>query len=162
MEQLKELEMESDGKDNLVEKFRRRAAGWSMPEVVRKVFEEEINKLAGLEPAVTRNYLEWITQIPWGTHTPENFSLPNANKVLDADHYGLQDVKSRLLEFLAVGKLKGSVQGKIICLVGPPGVGQTSIDKSIAGALGTMFLSFSVGGLTDVEEIKGHRRTYVG
>ena len=171
MEQLKgikkELGMESDGKDKLIEKFRQRATELSMPEVVRKVFEEEINKLAGLEPAaseagVTRNYLEWITQIPWGTHTPENFSLPNARKVLDADHYGLQDVKSRILEFLAVGKLKGSVQGKIICLVGPPGVGKTSIGKSIAGALGRRFFRFSVGGLTDVAEIKGHRRTYVG
>jgi Lon-like ATP-dependent protease len=101
-------------------------------------------------------------QIPWGTHTPENFSLPNAQRILDADHYGLTDVKSRILEFLAVGKLRGSVQGKIICLVGPPGVGKTSIGKSIAGALGRRFFRFSVGGLTDVAEIKGHRRTYVG
>ncbi|KAF9457979.1 Lon protease C-terminal proteolytic domain-containing protein [Collybia nuda] len=171
MEQLKgikkELGMESDGKDKLIEKFKERARELKMPEVVRKVFDEELNKLAGLEPAaseasVTRNYLEWITQIPWGTHTPENFSLPNAQRILDADHYGLTDIKSRILEFLAVGKLRGSVQGKIICLVGPPGVGKTSIGKSIAGALGRRFFRFSVGGLTDVAEIKGHRRTYVG
>lgn len=171
MEQLKgikkELGMESDGKDKLIEKFKERAKELRMPEVVRKVFDEELNKLAGLEPAaseasVTRNYLEWITQIPWGTHTPENFSLPNAQRILDADHYGLTDVKARILEFLAVGKLRGSVQGKIICLVGPPGVGKTSIGKSIAGALGRRFFRFSVGGLTDVAEIKGHRRTYVG
>ncbi|KAG6861249.1 ATP-dependent Lon protease pim1 [Termitomyces sp. Mi166 len=171
MEQLKgikkELGMESDGKDKLIEKFKERAASLKMPDVVKKVFEEEISKLASLEPAaseasVTRNYLEWITQIPWGTHTPENFSLPHAQGILDADHYGLTDVKSRILEFLAVGKLRGSVQGKIICLVGPPGVGKTSIGKSIAGALGRRFFRFSVGGLTDVAEIKGHRRTYVG
>ncbi|KAG6877163.1 ATP-dependent Lon protease pim1 [Termitomyces sp. T159_Od127] len=171
MEQLKgikkELGMESDGKDKLIEKFKERAASLKMPDVVKKVFDEEISKLASLEPAaseasVTRNYLEWITQIPWGTHTPENFSLPHAQGILDADHYGLTDVKSRILEFLAVGKLRGSVQGKIICLVGPPGVGKTSIGKSIAGALGRRFFRFSVGGLTDVAEIKGHRRTYVG
>ncbi|KAG6856297.1 hypothetical protein H0H87_005710 [Tephrocybe sp. NHM501043] len=171
MEQLKgikkELGMESDGKDKLIEKFKERASTLKMPEIVRKVFDEELSKLASLEPAaseasVTRNYLEWITQIPWGTHTPENFSLPHAQGILDADHYGLTDIKSRILEFLAVGKLRGSVQGKIICLVGPPGVGKTSIGKSIAGALGRRFFRFSVGGLTDVAEIKGHRRTYVG
>ncbi|KAG6910263.1 ATP-dependent Lon protease pim1 [Tephrocybe rancida] len=171
MEQLKgikkELGMESDGKDKLIEKFKERASTLKMPDVVRKVFDEELSKLASLEPAaseasVTRNYLEWITQIPWGTHTPENFSLPHAQGILDADHYGLTDIKSRILEFLAVGKLRGSVQGKIICLVGPPGVGKTSIGKSIAGALGRRFFRFSVGGLTDVAEIKGHRRTYVG
>ncbi|KAJ7675221.1 ATP-dependent protease La [Mycena rosella] len=171
MEQLKgikkELGMESDGKDRLLEKFRERAAALRMPEPVRKVFDEELSKLAGLEPAaseanVTRNYLEWLTQIPWGQHSPENFSITHAQTVLDADHYGLKDVKDRILEFLAVGKLRGTVQGKIVCLVGPPGVGKTSIGKSIARALGRQFFRFSVGGLTDVAEIKGHRRTYVG
>ncbi|KAJ7173427.1 ATP-dependent protease La [Mycena filopes] len=161
MEQLKgikkELGMESDGKDKLLDKFRERAAALKMPEPVRKVFDEELSKLAGLEPAaseanVTRNYLEWLTQIPWGQHSPENFSIAHAQTVLDADHYGLSDVKDRILEFLAVGKLRGSVQGKIVCLVG----------KSIARALGRQFFRFSVGGLTDVAEIKGHRRTYVG
>jgi Lon-like ATP-dependent protease len=101
-------------------------------------------------------------QIPWGQHTPENYSITHAQKVLDEDHYGLKDVKDRILEFLAVGKLRGTVQGKIICLVGPPGVGKTSIGKSIARALNRQFFRFSVGGLTDVAEIKGHRRTYVG
>ena len=101
-------------------------------------------------------------QIPWGRSTPENFSLPHATRVLNEDHYGLSDIKSRILEFLAVGKLRGTVQGKIICLVGPPGVGKTSIGKSIARALGRRFFRFSVGGLTDVAEVKGHRRTYVG
>ncbi|KAG1759464.1 Lon protease C-terminal proteolytic domain-containing protein [Suillus occidentalis] len=170
MEQLKgikkELGMESDGKDKLIEKFKERAASLKMPEGVRKVFDEELNKLMGLEPAaseanVTRNYLEWLTQIPWGQHTPENYSITHAQKVLDEDHYGLKDVKDRILEFLAVGKLRGTVQGKIICLVGPPGVGKTSIGKSIARALNRQFFRFSVGGLTDVAEIKGHRRTYI-
>jgi len=171
MEQLKgikkELGMESDGKDKLIEKFKERAATLKMPDGVRKVFDEELSKLAGLEPAaseanVTRNYLEWLTQIPWGQHSPENFSIKHAQEVLDEDHYGLKDVKDRILEFLAVGKLRGTVEGKIICLVGPPGVGKTSIGKSISRALDRQFFRFSVGGLTDVAEIKGHRRTYVG
>ncbi|KAG9128075.1 ATP-dependent Lon protease pim1 [Ceratobasidium sp. 392] len=171
MEQLKgikkELGMESDGKDKLIEKFRERANSLKMPEGARKVFEEELNKLQHLEPAaseanVTRNYLDWLTQIPWGQHSKENYSITHATKVLDEDHYGLKDVKDRILEFLAVGKLRGTVEGKIICFVGPPGVGKTSIGKSIARALNRQFFRFSVGGLTDVAEIKGHRRTYVG
>ncbi|KAJ7205149.1 ATP-dependent protease La [Mycena haematopus] len=177
MEQLKgikkELGMESDGKDRVLEKFRERAKalGDGMPQEVRKVFEEEMSKLAGLEPAaseagVTRNYLEWLTQIPWGQHTPENFSLSHARTVLDADHYGLPSLKSRILEFLAVRALLGSPsphsQAKILLLSGPPGVGKTSIGRSIARALSRPFFRFSVGGLSDVAEIKGHRRTYVG
>lgn len=101
-------------------------------------------------------------KIPWGQHSPENYSITHAIKVLDEDHYGLKDVKDRILEFLAVGKLRGTVEGKIICFIGPPGVGKTSIGKSIARALNRQFFRFSVGGLTDVAEIKGHRRTYVG
>lgn len=171
MEQMKgirrELGLESDGKDKLVEKFKEKASKLAMPDPVRKVFDEEINKLAHLETAasefnVTRNYLDWLTQIPWGRRSPENFGIPNAKKVLDEDHYGLQDVKDRILEFIAVGKLRGTVEGKILCFVGPPGVGKTSIGKSIARALNREYYRFSVGGLTDVAEIKGHRRTYVG
>ncbi|CDW98179.1 hypothetical protein [Sporisorium scitamineum] len=171
MEQLKgikkELGIESDGKDKMVEKFREKAGELNMPEAVRKVFDEELNKLQTLEPAasefnVTRGYLDWLTSIPWGVHSPENYSISNATGVLDEDHYGLSDVKDRILEFLAVGKLKGTVEGKIICLVGPPGVGKTSIGKSIARAVERQFFRFSVGGLSDVAEIKGHRRTYVG
>ncbi|EPQ31497.1 uncharacterized protein PFL1_00832 [Pseudozyma flocculosa PF-1] len=171
MEQLKgikkELGIESDGKDKMVDKFREKAAELRMPEAVRKVFDEELNKLTTLEPAasefnVTRGYLDWLTSIPWGVHSPENYSISNATTVLDEDHYGLKDVKDRILEFLAVGKLKGTVEGKIICLVGPPGVGKTSIGKSIARAVERQFFRFSVGGLSDVAEIKGHRRTYVG
>jgi Lon-like ATP-dependent protease len=171
MEQMKgirrELGLESDGKEKLVEKFKDKASKLAMPEAVRKVFDEELNKLAHLETAasefnVTRNYLDWLTQIPWGQRSAENFAIPNAKKVLDEDHYGLQDVKDRILEFIAVGKLRGTVEGKILCFVGPPGVGKTSIGKSIARALNRQYYRFSVGGLTDVAEIKGHRRTYVG
>jgi ATP-dependent Lon protease len=171
MEQMKgirrELGLESDGKDKLVEKFKEKADKLAMPEAVRQVFDDEINKLAHLEPAasefnVTRYYLDWLTQIPWGQRSAENFDIQNAMKVLDEDHYGLKDVKDRILEFIAVGKLRGTVEGKILCFVGPPGVGKTSIGKSIARALNRQYYRFSVGGLTDVAEIKGHRRTYVG
>lgn len=171
MEQLKgikkELGLESDGKDKLVDTFKTKADALLMPEAVRKVFDEELSKLQHLEPAasefnVTRNYLDWLTQIPWGRHSVENFALDHATQVLDEDHYGLKDVKDRILEFLAVGKLRGTVEGKILCFVGPPGVGKTSIGKSIARALDREFFRFSVGGLSDVAEIKGHRRTYVG
>ncbi|KAG1843336.1 Lon protease C-terminal proteolytic domain-containing protein [Suillus subalutaceus] len=138
MEQLKGIKRSSD---KLIEKFKERAASLKMPEGAN----------------VTRNYLEWLTQVHILT-----YSITHAQTVLDEDHYGLKDVKDRILEFLAVGKLRGTVQGKIICLVGPPGVGKTSIGKSIARALNRQFFRFSVGGLTDVAEIKGHRRTYVG
>ncbi|TVY22839.1 Lon protease-like protein, mitochondrial [Lachnellula hyalina] len=171
MEQMKgirrELGIESDGKDKLVEKFREKALKLAMPEAVKRVFDEELNKLAHLEPSasefnVTRNYLDWLTQIPWGQRSAENFGIKNATTVLDEDHHGLQDVKDRILEFIAVGKLRGTVEGKILCFVGPPGVGKTSIGKSIARALNRQYYRFSVGGLADVAEIKGHRRTYVG
>ncbi|KAJ2702892.1 ATP-dependent Lon protease pim1 [Coemansia sp. IMI 209128] len=171
MEQLKgikrELGLESDGKDKLIEQFKAKAESLMMPAEVKRVFDEEVGKLAHLEPAasefnVTRNYLDWLTQIPWGKHSVEDYDLQRAKVVLDEDHYGLEDVKQRILEFIAVGKLRGAVQGKILCFVGPPGVGKTSIGKSIARSLSREFFRFSVGGLTDVAEIKGHRRTYVG
>lgn len=171
MEQMKgirrELGIESDGKEKMVERFREKGNKLAMPEAVRKVFDEELEKLAHLEPAasefnVTRNYLDWLTQIPWGQQSAENFGIKNAMTVLDEDHHGLKDVKDRILEFIAVGKLRGTVEGKILCFVGPPGVGKTSIGKSIARALNRQYYRFSVGGLTDVAEIKGHRRTYVG
>ena len=171
MEQMKgikrELGIESDGKDKLIEKFREKAAKLLMPEAVKKVFDEELSKLSTLETAasefnVTRNYLDWLTQVPWGQRSTENFGIKNAMTVLDEDHHGLKDVKDRILEFISVGKLRGTVEGKILCFVGPPGVGKTSIGKSIAKALNRQYYRFSVGGLTDVAEIKGHRRTYVG
>ncbi|KAL5413206.1 ATP-dependent Lon protease pim1 [Paraphaeosphaeria minitans] len=171
LEQMKgikrELGIESDGKDKLLEKFNDKASKLAMPEAVKKVFDEEISKLGHLEPNasefnVTRNYLDWLTQLPWGQRSAENFGIKHAREVLDEDHYGLKDVKDRILEFIAVGKLRGTVEGKILCLVGPPGVGKTSIGKSVARALNRQYYRFSVGGLSDVAEIKGHRRTYVG
>jgi ATP-dependent Lon protease len=171
MEQMKtikkELGLEKDDKDALVQKFEERAAALTMPETAREVFNEELDKLRVLERNsnefnVTRGYLDWLTALPWGVFSVDNFDLERARRILDEDHYGMQDVKDRILEFIAVGKLKGTVQGKIICLVGPPGVGKTSIGQSIARALDRKFYRFSVGGLSDVSEIKGHRRTYVG
>lgn len=182
MEQLKsikkELGIEKDDKTSLVEKFRERVDKMreledpssdeegSIPQH-RKVIEEELTKLESLEPAssefsVTRNYLDWLTSLPWGKHGEERLDVSAARTVLDEDHYGLKDVKERILEFIAVGKLRGSTQGKILCFVGPPGVGKTSIGKSIARSLDRAYYRFSVGGLSDVAEIKGHRRTYVG
>jgi Lon-like ATP-dependent protease len=168
MRQIKrELGMESDGKEKLIEKFTEKAAKLAMPEGVRKVFDEEMSKLVGLDANgsefnVTRNYVDWLTQLPWGLRSAETFAINRAREVLDEDHHGLKDVKDRILEFIAVGKLRGTVEGKILCLVGPPGVGKTSIGKSIARALNRQYYRFSVGGMYDVAEIKGHRRTYVG
>lgn len=170
MEQLKGIKRElgmDDGREKLIQTFRDRAAKLSMPESVLKVFDDEINKLMTLEPVaaeynVTRQYLDWITQIPWGKYSKDSYNIKNAMSILDEDHYGLKDVKDRILEFIAVGKLLGTVDGKIVCFVGPPGVGKTSVAKSIAKALNRKFYRFSIGGVSDVSELKGHRRTYVG
>ncbi|KAK3034062.1 hypothetical protein RJ639_034287 [Escallonia herrerae] len=165
----KELGLEADDKTALSAKFRERLEPKKekIPPHVLQVIEEELTKLQFLEASssefnVTRNYLDWLTALPWGNYSNENFDVLQAQKILDEDHYGLDDVKERILEFIAVGKLRGSSQGKIICLSGPPGVGKTSIGRSIARALNREFYRFSVGGLSDVAEIKGHRRTYIG
>ena len=165
----KELGMEKDDKSALVSKFQERVDAFreAAPLEAIKVIEEELQKLSGLESTsaefnVTRNYLDWLTLLPWGKFSDEILDVNYAKRVLDKDHYGLDDVKERILEFIAVASLQGRPQGKIICLVGPPGVGKTSIGKSIAKALGRQYYRFSVGGLSDVAEIKGHRRTYVG
>mmetsp|Transcript_15855 Transcript_15855/g.64794 ORF Transcript_15855/g.64794 Transcript_15855/m.64794 type:complete len:866 (-) Transcript_15855:1098-3695(-) len=173
MEQLKhvkkELGIEKDEKEALISKFaeRRVKNGNAIPDYVKKAYKEEIQKLRSLEPtaseySVTRNYLEWLTQLPWGMYTKDRLEIDRAEKILDQDHYGLKDIKERILEFIAVGGLRGQVHGKILLLSGPPGVGKTSIGKSIARALNRKFFRFSVGGMSDVAEIKGHRRTYVG
>lgn len=169
-EQLKWIKKElgiDDGRDKLIAKYNERVKDLIMPEEVKKIYEDEINKLQTLETVmseftVTRNYLDWLTQIPWGKKSTDNYNIKRAKKVLDDDHYGLEDVKDRIVEFIAVGKLLNKINGKIICFVGPPGVGKTSIGKSIAKSLNREFYRFSVGGLSDVAEIKGHRRTYVG
>ncbi|XP_078373177.1 lon protease homolog, mitochondrial-like isoform X1 [Oculina patagonica] len=170
-EQLKiikrELGLEKEDKDAVGEKFRERIKDLHVPKHAEEVIEEELTKLAYLDAHssefnVTRNYLDWLTSIPWGIHSKENFNISQAREVLDEDHYGLQDIKDRILEFIAVSQLNASVQGKILCFTGPPGVGKTSIARSIARALNRQYFRFSVGGMTDVAEIKGHRRTYIG
>ncbi|XP_031848707.1 lon protease homolog, mitochondrial isoform X2 [Nomia melanderi] len=163
----KELGLEKDDKDAIAEKYRERIRSKTVPKAVMDVLEEELNKLNFLESHssefnVTRNYLDWLTSMPWGVTSPENLNLQQAIEILDKDHYGMEDIKKRILEFIAVSQLKGSTQGKILCFHGPPGVGKTSIAKSISRALNREYFRFSVGGMTDVAEIKGHRRTYVG
>ncbi|KAL7992866.1 hypothetical protein Chor_017122 [Crotalus horridus] len=163
----KELGLEKEDKDAIEEKFRERLKELLVPKHVMDVIDEELNKLGLLdnhssEFNVTRNYLDWLTSIPWGKCSEENLELARAQEVLEEDHYGMEDVKKRVLEFIAVSQLRGSTQGKILCFYGPPGVGKTSIARSIARALNREYFRFSVGGMTDVAEIKGHRRTYVG
>lgn len=161
----KELGLD-DEKGKQAQKFVDRANELDMPEEVRKVFNEELNKFKGLESnageySTVKTYLDWLVSVPWGKYSLDKFDLNAAKELLDKEHYGLKDVKDRILEFIAVGKLSGSVNGKIICLSGPPGVGKTSIARSVASALNRKFDRFSVGGLYDASEIKGHRRTYV-
>ncbi|XP_053684169.1 lon protease homolog, mitochondrial isoform X2 [Sabethes cyaneus] len=163
----KELGIEKEDKDAIGEKYRERIKDKIVPKAVADVIEEELNKLNFLESHssefnVTRNYLDWLTTLPWGVTSEENLDIDRATEILDADHYGMEDIKKRILEFIAVSQLKGTTQGKIICFHGPPGVGKTSIARSIASALNREYFRFSVGGMTDVAEIKGHRRTYVG
>ncbi|MCB1106941.1 MAG: endopeptidase La [Chlamydiia bacterium] len=163
----KELGLEKDDKTCDIEKFKERLKDKAVPEDVQKVIDEEIEKLSVLEVqsaeyAVSRNYLDWLTIVPWGVFSKEDHTLAKAEEILEEDHYGLKDIKERILEFIGVGKLTKGVKGSIICLVGPPGVGKTSIGKSIARALNREFYRFSVGGMRDEAEIKGHRRTYIG
>ncbi|XP_037039119.1 lon protease homolog, mitochondrial [Bradysia coprophila] len=163
----KELGIEKEDKEAIGEKYRERIKDKLVPKAVADVIEEELTKLSYLESFssefnVTRNYLDWLTTLPWGVASEENLDIDRASEILDADHYGMEDIKKRILEFIAVSQLKGSTQGKILCFYGPPGVGKTSIAKSIARALNREYFRFSVGGMTDVAEIKGHRRTYVG
>ncbi|XP_061894907.1 lon protease homolog, mitochondrial [Entelurus aequoreus] len=163
----KELGLEKEDKEAIEEKFRERLKDRTVPQHIMDVINEELNKLSLLdnhssEFNVTRNYLDWLTSMPWGTNSEENLALDRAKEVLEEDHYGMDDIKKRILEFIAVSQLRGSTQGKILCFYGPPGVGKTSIARSIARALNREYFRFSVGGMTDVAEIKGHRRTYVG
>ncbi|PID82386.1 MAG: endopeptidase La [Clostridiales bacterium] len=134
---------------------------------IHEKIEKEINKYSRMNPAsqdsyVTRNYIEWILELPWNKQTKERIDISHAREVLDRDHYGLDEVKERVLEYLAVKKLTGKIKGPIICLVGPPGVGKTSIAKSIAESVNRKFVRMSLGGVRDEAEIRGHRRTYVG
>jgi Lon-like ATP-dependent protease len=163
----KELGIEKDDKDAVGEKFRERLKSLVVPKHVMDVINDELNKINFLDQHsaefnVSRNYLDWLTSLPWGKTSEECLDLIRGQQVLDEDHYGMEDVKKRILEFIAVSNLKGTTQGKILCFLGPPGVGKTSIARSIARALKREYFRFSVGGMTDVAEIKGHRRTYIG
>lgn len=138
---------------------------WS--EAVAKHFEKEIGKLQRINPAaaeysVILNYLDWMVELPWGDYTKDNFDLKHASKVLDEDHFGLEKIKDRILEYLAVLKLKGDMKSPILCFIGPPGVGKTSLGKSIARALERKYVRMALGGLHDESEIRGHRKTYIG
>ncbi len=163
----KELGVAKDDRTVELEKFKQRLEKLQLTDEAERRVKDELDKMSILETgspeyAVTRNYLDWITLLPWGQHSEDNLDISHARKILDRDHYGLEDVKERILEFLAVGIMKGQISGSIILFVGPPGVGKTSIGKSIAAALGRNFYRFSVGGIKDEAEIKGHRRTYIG
>ena len=170
-EQLKtikrELGIEKEGKETELDRFRKRLESLHLSDEAQARVREEMDKLGVLEPAspeyaVSRNYLDWITALPWGVESKDALDIPKARARLDAEHAGLDDVKERILEFLSVGILKGRISGSIICLVGPPGVGKTSIGQAIAQSVGRAFYRFSVGGMRDEAEIKGHRRTYIG
>jgi ATP-dependent Lon protease len=164
----KELGLESDPKTLEINRFLERVEGLTLSEEAAKVVHEEIEKLRLIEPNspefnVSRTYLDWLTALPWGIEDREGLDLKKARRILDEDHHGLNDIKERIVEYLAVHKLKGgSLRGSILCLVGPPGVGKTSMGRSIARTLGRKFFRFSLGGMRDEAEIKGHRRTYVG
>ena len=163
----KELGVTTDSKGSDLAKFKDKIESFAFTGEVKAAVDSELEKLALMDPnsseyIVTRNYLETICNLPWKDEPADEVDLNWAKKVLEADHYGLEDVKLRILEFLAVRKLKQDQRGSIVCLLGPPGVGKTSVGKSIARALHRPFFRFSVGGMRDEAEIKGHRRTYVG
>jgi ATP-dependent Lon protease len=158
---------ETEGNAGEVRELRERAEKKALPEHVTEILEKELEKLSRSNPAspdyaVTRNYIDWILDIPWLDYSKDKLDIKKAGRILDEDHYGLESVKQRILEYLAVLKLKGDMKAPILCFHGPPGVGKTSLGKSIARALGREFVRMSLGGVRDEAEIRGHRRTYVG
>jgi ATP-dependent Lon protease len=169
-QQLKAIQQElgeGDPEQAEVNELREQLDAIDLPEDVHKAAERELGRLeklpsAAAEYGVIRTYLEWILTLPWRTHTDDNLDLEHARAVLDDDHYDLEKVKDRVIEYLAVAKLRNEISGQILCFVGPPGVGKTSLGHSIANALGRKFVRLSVGGVRDESEIRGHRRTYIG
>ncbi len=168
-QQLKTIQEElgNNPQNDEFEKIEKRAKQKKWSEEVKKRFYKEFEKLKKMNPhlpeySVTLNYLELFLDLPWNKYSKDNFDLKKVKKILDKDHYGLEDVKERIIEHLAVLKIKGDMKAPILCLVGPPGVGKTSLGKSIAGALSRKFIRMSLGGLHDESEIRGHRKTYIG
>jgi ATP-dependent Lon protease len=169
-QQLKAIQSELGEGNDLAEEInqlREKAQKARMPKAVIEEVERQLKKLERMHPdsaetATLRNWLEWMVTLPWGRSTKDNLELPAAQKILDEDHYGLEKVKERIVEYLAVRKLKEKMKGPLLCFVGPPGVGKTSLGRSIARALGRKFVRLSLGGVKDEAEIRGHRRTYVG
>lgn len=168
-QQMKTIQDELGGSpiDQEIEDLKKRGAKKKWNKEVAEVFQKETDKLYRLNPAtgeysVQLNYLQNLLDLPWGTYTKDNFNLKRVEKILDTDHYGLEKVKERILEHLAVLKLKGDLKSPILCLVGPPGVGKTSLGKSIARAINRKYVRMSLGGLHDESEIRGHRKTYIG
>jgi len=163
----RELGMEEDPRQTEIKRLKKRAKKLRFSDEAKDRFNEEIHKLSMLDPSspeygVSRNYLDWLTSLPWGKYGRDRLNLGTASRALNRDHSGLEDVKERILEFIAVGARKKEVGGSIILFVGPPGVGKTSMGRAIAEAVGRPFYRFSVGGMRDEAEIKGHRRTYIG
>ncbi|MEI6059855.1 MAG: endopeptidase La [Bacteroidota bacterium] len=168
-QQLKQIQEELGNNPNeqQINEIKSKAYSRKWPEAAFKIFEKEIAKLQRMNPMAMEfgmqvNYLEVMVDLPWDTFTDDNFDLHHAQKVLDKDHYGMEKIKERIIEYLAVLKLKGDMKSPILCLVGPPGVGKTSLGKSIARAIGRNYIRMSLGGLHDEAEIRGHRRTYIG
>ncbi|MEJ2252932.1 MAG: LON peptidase substrate-binding domain-containing protein, partial [Nitrospirota bacterium] len=169
-EQLKAIQKELgdiDERQEEIKEYRRKMKAAKMPETVFKEAEKQLNRLQKMHPdsaeaGTIRTYLDWMVELPWGKSTKDRLNIAEAKKVLDVDHYDLEKVKERILEYLSVRKLKAKMKGPILCFIGPPGVGKTSLGKSIARALGREFIRMSLGGMRDEAEIRGHRRTYVG